>query len=210
MRDTSNGSKNTRSLNYVTGSALFPVTPFSLDLGPSTVDPVLLRAHPSHTIIRFSLSPKSLPRYTNTPYGDRPLCGEGDMLDPISPSSYYPHSAFPATEILLLELSTWIHCLHSLALLPLLHHWVPETQKKGGLGGAAGGLVGRTPCFHWQGPGSIPGWGAEIPQALRPKNKNNSERCQLPLCYLNLFWPCINATSQQHMMTPFSLQRFLL
>ena len=30
-----------------------------------------------------------------------------------------------------------------------------------------GGLVVRIPGFHCHGPGSVPGWGTEIPQAVR-------------------------------------------
>ena len=40
--------------------------------------------------------------------------------------------------------------------------------------------VVRTSCFRAEGPGSIPGWGAEIPQAMqrnqRGKNKTSSRR----------------------------------
>ena len=39
-----------------------------------------------------------------------------------------------------------------------------------------GGLVVRIPGFHWRGPGSIPSWGAEIPQAAQCNQKTKKEK----------------------------------
>ena len=36
-----------------------------------------------------------------------------------------------------------------------------------------GGLMVRIPGFHCHGPGSVPGWGTEIPCAMQHSQKNN-------------------------------------
>ena len=47
-----------------------------------------------------------------------------------------------------------------------------------------GGLVVRIGRFHWCGPGSVPCWGTEIPQAARcgQKKKKKEKKCWVDAC----------------------------
>ena len=63
---------------------------------------------------------------------------------------------------------------------PIKRQTLTEWIKKQGLREFSGGSVVKTPRFHCQGPGSIPGQGAKIPQATQcGQNKKDLTICCL-------------------------------